>query len=358
MGLSDIDKHAIEVLFEEKGWGASKILAEFPNRGWKLSGIQYHIQKLRETGSSDRRPGSGRPATAASLENLQFVLKRSMSDKEAPGTSLSERQMSRELGISRTSVQNLKKCLDIRTFTRIVTPRMNASAKARRAERADFLRVSLTEADVPTLVFYDEKDLTLERPINRQTDKVCGQGVLKRDVSPERLFHHTCSFSKKIMVCGAVSYRGLSKLVVVDPSKTKIDSDAYQSVLKKVLPSVRKLYPEEDWIFVQDSAPSHRSNSTQEFLSKETPSFIPADGWPPHSPDLNPLDYHVWGELRERVYRGRREPFASLEELTAAAVAAWKAIPLENVRKAIDRFRPRLDLVAEAEGGPIQHLAR
>jgi hypothetical protein len=358
MVLSEVDKHAIEVLFKEKGWGASRIFAEFPNRGWKLSGIQYHIQKLKETGTSDRRPGSGRPVTASTPENIEFVMKRSMSAKEEPGTSLSERQMAAELGIARSSVQVIKKKLDIRTFTRIVTPRMNASARARRSERADFLRCSLTEHDVPNLVFYDEKDLTLERPINRQTNKVCGQGVLKRDVSPERLFHQTSRFSKKIMVCGAASYRGLSKLVIVDPSKTKVDSEAYQSVLKKILPSVRKLYPDEDWIFVQDSAPSHRSNSTQEFLTKETPSFIPADGWPPHSPDLNPLDYHVWGELRERVYQDRHEPFASLEELSAATVAAWKEIPLEHVKKSIDRFRPRLDLVAEAEGGPIQHLAR
>lgn len=358
MVLSEVDKHAIEVLYKEKGWGASKILAEFPNRGWKLSGIQYHIQKLRDTGTSDRRPGSGRPASAATPENVAFVLQRSMSDRQAPGTSLSERQMAAELDISQASVNSIKRGLDIRSFTRIITPRMNASAQQRRAERAEFLRASVTEQDLPFMVFYDEKDLTLERPINRQTDRVCGQGVRKRDVSPERLFHQTSRFSKKIMVCGAVSYRGLSKLVVVDPAKTKIDSEAYQVVLKKILPSVRKLYPADDWIFVQDSAPSHRSNSTQEFLTNQTPSFVPADAWPPYSPDLNPLDYHVWGELRERVYANRSEPFASLNELEAAAIAAWKAIPLEHVQKSIDRFLTRLDLVTEREGGPIQHLAR
>jgi hypothetical protein len=55
--------------------------------------------------------------------------------------------------------------------------------------------------------------------------------------------------------------------------------------------------------------------------------------------------------LRERVYRGRAEPFDTLEELEAAA---WTAIPQEN----IDRFKMRLGLVVDNEGGPIQHLAR
>ena len=68
----------------------------------------------------------------------------------------------------------------------------------------------------------------------------------------------------------------------------------------------------------------------------------------------------VWTDLRERVYRGRNAPFATLEELGAAVKAAWKEIPLENiqVQRSIDRFRGRLQLVAEREGGPIQHLAR
>jgi len=25
------------------------------------------------------------------------------------------------------------------------------------------------------------------------------------------------------------------------------------------------------------------------------PDFINKEAWPPNSPDLNPLDYHVWG---------------------------------------------------------------
>ena len=62
--------------------------------------------------------------------------------------------------------------------------------------------------------------------------------------------------------------------------------------------------------------------------------------------------------VRERVYRGRREPFDSLDELAAAAKQAWKEIPQDNVNKSIQRFLSRVELVTTNNGGPIQHLAR
>ena len=35
---------------------------------------------------------------------------------------------------------------------------------------------------------------------------------------------------------------------------------------------------------------------------RETPEFIPPEMWPPNSPDLNPVDYSIWGMLQQRVY--------------------------------------------------------
>ena len=73
-------------------------------------------------------------------------------------------------------------------------------------------------------------------------------------------------------------------------------------------PSVRRLYPENDWIFVQDSAPSHRSTSTQEFLGNETPTFVPCDAWPPHSPDLNPWTTTSGGSCAGEFTPGATRP--------------------------------------------------
>jgi len=65
---------------------------------------------------------------------------------------------------------------------------------------------------------------------------------------------------------------------------------------------------------MHDSAPSHRAKATQDFLRNIVSNFISAKVLAPHSPDLNPLDYSVWGILQELVYEGRREPYANLHE--------------------------------------------
>lgn len=356
MPLSEKDKHTIEVLYKEKGWKADRFIKEFPSKNWPRSSVYNLLKKIDETGSSDRRDGSGRPRTAVTEENMVATLQHSMSIPGEPGTSMSLRSMAAEMGISRSSVARIKEVLDIRTFRRIITPRITPAARTRRGERAAGLLEKITEDHLPSLVFYDEKDLTLDPPLNKATNRVCGSSGPKRTVSPERLYHNKNRMSRKIMVCGAVSYRGKSEVIIVDPQDVKMDSSRYQQVLRQLFPSVRVMYPEDDWIFVQDSAPSHRSHSTQAFLMDETPSFIPADEWPPHSPDCNPLDFFVWNALREEVYRGRGgKGFDTIDELSFAAKEAWKTIPDNLIVKAIDRFIPRLAAISEEAGGPIDH---
>src|ERR1043165_9858097 len=53
-------------------------------------------------------------------------------------------------------------------------------------------------------------------------------------------------------------------------------------------------------IIQQDGRPAHTARLAQEWLQQNTPNFIQKDEWPPNSPDLNPLDYHVWGAMLEK----------------------------------------------------------
>ena len=55
-----------------------------------------------------------------------------------------------------------------------------------------------------------------------------------------------------------------------------------------------------------------RDSATTALSNKETPEFIPPQLWPPNSPDLNPVDYSVWGLLQKKVYNIR---ITDLDEL-------------------------------------------
>jgi len=40
-------------------------------------------------------------------------------------------------------------------------------------------------------------------------------------------------------------------------------------------------------------------------LERKTSEFISPLLWPPHSPNLNPVDYSMWSILQEKVYKIR-----------------------------------------------------
>ena len=48
---------------------------------------------------------------------------------------------------------------------------------------------------------------------------------------------------------------------------------------------------------------AHRAKDTIALLRRETPSFIGPELWLANSPDLNPVDYRIWGLIQERVYQ-------------------------------------------------------
>jgi len=68
----------------------------------------------------------------------------------------------------------------------------------------------------------------------------------------------------------------------------------------------------DTYVFQHDSAPAHRARDTVQLLQQETPEFNAPDLWPPNSPDLNPVDYHVWGITQERVYKTAMRETADL----------------------------------------------
>ncbi len=73
--------------------------------------------------------------------------------------------------------------------------------------------------------------------------------------------------------------------------------------------------------------------------------------WPPSSPDLNPLDYYVWGVV-ERDANKAAHP--NLDSLRAAIKHAMANLDRTHLENACLRFRSRIEAVIEAEGGWIE----
>ena len=70
--------------------------------------------------------------------------------------------------------------------------------------------------------------------------------------------------------------------------------------MHQMLSSIRSIAGEV-CVFQQDSAPAHRARQTVELVQRENPKLL--DLWPPDSPDLNPVDYRIWGAMQDCVYQ-------------------------------------------------------
>jgi hypothetical protein len=105
------------------------------------------------------------------------------------------------------------------------------------------------------------------------------------------------------------------------------------------------------WTFQQDGAPSHRERTTQAWLGTNFPDFITKDQWPAASCDLCPLDYSIWGILKDRVGEQAYESVAALKD---AIRREWFALEQDVIDRAIDDWPRRLDAVIEAQGGHFE----
>jgi hypothetical protein len=356
MAFTNEDRILIRVLRQEKGYNARRLLKEFPHKHWCRRSLFELIAKIDATGSADRtkNPGSGRPRTARTVDNVNTVEELVLSQEDAPGTHRTQRQIAREIGVSQRSVARvIHTDLNLKCFKKRRAQELTEANKLTRFTRAQQLLNKYPSSLVSFIWFTDEKLFTVAPPVNLQNDRLYAtQGTRKKQLPADRLLKTRSHFSKSVMVSVGVSAIGCTELIFIEPG-VKINGAFCRDVLltQHLLPAIREVSG-EFFIFQQDSAPSHRARETVELLQRSTPDFITPLQWPPNSPDLNPVDYKIWSVLQERVYRNRIRDVNHLKE---RLVEEWSLFDQSIVDLAVKEWRDRLRACIQAEGGHFEH---
>lgn len=119
--------------------------------------------------------------------------------------------------------------------------------------------------------------------------------------------------------------------------------------------SVRN-YINLEW-FQQDGCGPHNARQVKAYLDRRFPNaWIGTSGpvsWPPRSPCLNPLDYFLWGHLKDLVYS---TPVENIEDLRRRITSSFRSIQARHIQLAIDQIPRRVDLCIENNGGVFEHL--
>lgn len=142
----------------------------------------------------------------------------------------------------------------------------------------------------------------------------------------------------------------------------RLNGNSYRDFLQHDLPTLLEDVPlflrQEMW-FMHDGAPAHFSILAREHLNAVYQNHWIGRGgpqfWPPRSPDLNSLDYYLWGHLKTLVYN---TPVPTLEELRNRITEGCDTIRntpgiFERVRRSMRR---RTEACIEMEGGHFQHF--
>ena len=344
------DRILIKQLREHKGYGAKRLLKEFPLKSWSLTALNRILKTIDDTGSSARKTGSGRRPLWRGAENIENVEQLVQSQENKPGTHRSLREIAREMGMSVGTVHSIvHRELSLKCIKKRRAQELTAANRLSRLVRTRTLLHKYPKHKVGFIWFTDEKVFTVASPRNAQNDRLYVPVMTKKKkVSASRLLCTRPTFSKSVMVSVGVSSLGCTDLIFIEPG-VKINGSYYRDVLlsQHLLLAIRQ-QSGEHYVFQQDSAPSHRAHDTIALLRRETPEFIPPSLWPPNSPDLNPVDYKIWGVLQERVYQTRIRDVKHLKE---RLIEEWSRFDQSVIDQAISQWRPRLLACVGAAGG-------
>jgi transposase len=307
--------------------------------------IYRTIKRFQETGKYSIKPKTGRKRTVRTEKVIKQVRERF---RRNPAQSA--RYVAKDMGLARTTMQLiLKKDLGMTAYKK---QKVHGLTEIQKKARVVKCRNILNWHDGDEIIFSDEKMFLLQDSHNQQNDRVYAKRLT--DVPSNKLAVERYQNVSRVMVWGAISKRGKLPLLFIEKG-VKVDTNYYiQHVLKDhLLPHATSLYGDDYYCFQQDSAPSHKSKRTQEWCERNLPDFIPAVEWPSASPDLNPLDFCIWGYMMSRLGSTKG---LGIEKFKQRLVLIWDEMDQDIVRAACNSFFKRLRATAKGKGERIELL--
>lgn len=155
-------------------------------------------------------------------------------------------------------------------------------------------------SDESTIAVLDDRVQSVRRRPGEEFERDCLQKTVK--------------FPQKIMVWGAISVHGTSRLHIVEGM---MNQTKYIEVLRgRLLPQVTEWYGDRPWIFQQDSAPCHTAKSVKKWCAENGVELLP---WAGNSPDMNPIE-SLWCLLKNEIHE---VPITTKTKLIERLIKVW-----------------------------------
>ena len=328
----------------------------FPSK----STIVSWVKKFREHGTvvdlcSKATGGtySGRKKSARTEENIAAVR-----DSVGRSPRKSVRRRSQELGMTRESLRRvLTSDLHLYPYKIQIKQKLTDADKEKRVTMCEWF-CNVLENDenfLDNVWFSNEAHFLLSGHVNSKNNIFWGSRV------PEEVLQRPLHSVK------CTAWVAMSKHGIIGPfwfedddgrSQT-VNKERYITVLNKYWASLgrrRGVLRASQW-FQQDGATPHTANETIAWLRQRFEERLISRRcdveWAPHSPDLNPPDFYLWGFLKDNVYQGNPQ---TIEELKTAITEKIRASPKEECIKVIQNFARRVQVCLQRNGGHLEHI--
>lgn len=290
---------------------------------------------------------SGRKKTVRSDENIESV-KQAVSGEP----TMSVRKLAFGLDLKMTSVRTiLSKDLKFIPYKLQSFQKLHPEDPPRRLNFCKRIKEmsSNGEIDIENVIFSDECHIYLHGMMNKQNFR----NWLPE--KPQNFFEKPLHSPKITVWCGMSSHKIYGPYFFEFPETEQacpISSETYVAMLEEVIPE--DCSPDE-W-FQQDGATAHTSNVAMEWLRNRFPekliSHRSSFPWPPRSPDLSPLDFFLWGFVKEKVFRAQP---SSIQELKTLVQRIINEVDCTTLERTIQSFTRRVEACIGEEGDHFQN---
>ena len=312
------------------------------------STVRKTVQRFHETGGVKDRPRCGRPKSATNYENSLHVMQTVV---ENPHSTL--RKMEQALDISARSVKRILNENKYHPYKIHLTHQLMEDDADRRNEFCEQMMqfYSRDNTFFNRIIFSDEATFHLTGEVNRHNCRYWS------DENPHWMRQLHTQYPQKINLWAGFCVRGIIGPFLIDGN---LNGEQYLQLLQNnIVPAIHNLFNgnvNNIW-FQQDGAGPHYAVEVRDYLDATFPNrWIGRRGeieWPARSPDLSPMDYFLWGFLKNRVYETQPATLTELQQRISDQVAIITQEIRENV---LNNFYFRLAHCQEALGEQFEHL--
>lgn len=313
--------------------------------------FQRIFNQLGETGSFYVKNPGGRPKTIT-VEQEEEILVRIAENPE-----LSTRRLEASTGIGKSTVSEVINAENL--FPYHFTPVQNL-LPGDLPVRSEFCQNLLNKNNedpmfLRKILFTDEATFTRRGIFNWKNNH---HYALENPRLPkERHFQHEFSIN---IWCGIID----NFLIGPYQLPQRLNGEQYLQFLENDLLYLLDDIPlniRHNMWYMQDGAPAHFAVPVRNHLNQRFPHRWIGRGsefpWPPRSPDINPLDFYLWGHMKDLVYGDESNTREELEQKIqeAAIVIGDNQNIFLNVRR---HLLKSLRKCIEVNGGHFQHLLK